>query len=310
MTRQGGVGDLGLGMELRRLRQEAGMSLEYVAGALGWSPNTLSRLERGLRQETTPEEVSALLGTMRVIGEDRARVMRMVTGQHEQGWWEGHDPDASDQVRTYLTFERKATKITNIEPQLVPGLLQTADYCRTLFSSIGGVDESKIRQRMAHRLGRQALLDFGTAPEFVFIICELALRQPFTSELLMARQIRHIAAEAERPHVTVRIVPSTVVAHPGLLGGFTVLEFADENPVVFIEGRMSGMFPQNPREVADYKLAARTQADLALDERGSLELLRTIAEDFEKVRHAHDRADRLPHHLAEEHLQRRRGQLR
>jgi transcriptional regulator with XRE-family HTH domain len=283
MTRQGGIGDLGLGMELRRLREQAGMSLEYVSGALGMSQSTLSRLERGGRPETTPEEVSALLGTMRVIGEDRARVMRLATGKSEQGWWEGHDPNASDQVRTYLTFERKAKKITSVEPQLVPGMLQTADYCRTLFKALC-VDESKIRVRMAHRLGRQALLDFHDSPEFEFIMCELALRQPFTSQLLMAHQIRHIAAEAQRPQVTVRIVPTSVVAHPGLLGKFSILEFEDEASVVFLEGRMSGMFPQNPAEVADYKLAAEAQAALALDEQGSIELLHTIAEDLERVR--------------------------
>jgi len=254
----------------------------------------LSRLERGGRgAETTPEDVSALLGTMRVIGEDRARVMRLATGKHDQGWWEGHDPNASDQVRTYLTFERKAKKITNVEPQLVPGLLQTSDYCRTLLKALC-VDESKIRVRMAHRLGRQALLDFHDAPKFEFILCELALRQPFSSHLLMARQVRQIAAEAARPHVTVRIVPISVTAHPGLLGGFSVLEFEDEGPVVFVEGRMSGMFPQNPAEVADYIVAAETQAALALDEQRSIELMDSIAEDLEKVRVRSDRTDGLP----------------
>lgn len=283
MAYQGGIGDLGLGMELRRLRQNAGMSLDYVCGALGMSPSTLSRLERGGRPETTPEEVSALLGIMRVIGKDRARVMRMATGQSELGWWESFDADVQDQVRTYLTLENKASRIVNVEPLLVPGLLQTPDYCRELFQIIR-VHPTKIRQRMAHRIGRQALLDHQSSTEFAFIICENVLRQPFGSELLMARQVHHIADEARRPNVSVLVLPASEVVHPGLLGGFILLEFADEPTVVHIEGRRSGMFPENPEEVAEYKLAAETQAALALDEQDSHELLRTIAEDLEKGR--------------------------
>ncbi len=55
----GGVGERGLGMELRRHREKAGLSLEKVGAVLGWSANTMSRLERGLRPDTTTDEVSA-----------------------------------------------------------------------------------------------------------------------------------------------------------------------------------------------------------------------------------------------------------
>lgn len=118
----------------------------------------------------------------------------------------------------------------------------------------------------------------------VFIINEWVLRQPVASRMLMAQQVRRIAAEAMRPRVTVLVVPMAVIVHPGLDGGFILLEFADEPAVVHIEGRMSGMFPENPAEVAGYKMAAEKQADLALDEQGSLELLHAIAEDLERAR--------------------------
>jgi hypothetical protein len=88
---------------------------------------------------------------------------------------------------------------------------------------------------------------------------------------------RHPTTAAERAHVSVRVVPVGIVAHPGLHGAFVVLDFADEPSVVHIEGRRSGMFPKHPDEVDDYRLAVEMLTDLALDEHESQDLLR--AED-------------------------------
>jgi transcriptional regulator with XRE-family HTH domain len=279
----GGVGDRGLGMELRYYREKAGMSCAQVGAVLGWSANTISRLERGLRPETTAEEVSAILAAIGVTGADRDRIMRMAKGYREQGWWEGNRLHLTDQARTYLKFEARATRIVDVEPLLVPGLLQTADYCRALFDAFG-VDPMQLEGRVARRLGRQAILTKPGAPELLFLVSELALRQPVGGPTVMARQVRRMIEDAERPNVTIRVLPAHIAAHPGMLGGFVVVEFADEPAVVFIEGRLSGMFPENPDEIADYRLAMERLTDLTADERQSVRLLDAIAEDLEKVR--------------------------
>lgn len=279
----GGVGERGLGMELRQYRELARLSCAKVGEALNWSANTISRLERGLRPETTAEEVSAILAAIGVMGEDRDRLMRMAKGYREQGWWEGNKADLTDQARTYLKFEARATKIVDVEPLLVPGLLQTADYCRALMAAFG-IEMREVEGRIARRLGRQAILTRPDPPEFVFIVSELMLRQPVGGPSVMARQVRRMIEDAERPRVSVLVIPASVAAHPGLRGPYAVLEFAEEPTVVFIEGRMSGMFPENPAEIEAYRLAAERLADLASSKRESIGLLHTIAEDLERVR--------------------------
>ncbi|OLF11639.1 hypothetical protein BLA60_11945 [Actinophytocola xinjiangensis] len=75
-------------MELRRLRERANLSRERVGAVFGWSTTTVSRLERGRRTDTTPEEVAALLATMGVVGAERDRAMLMAFGvppPHRQG---------------------------------------------------------------------------------------------------------------------------------------------------------------------------------------------------------------------------------
>ncbi|MFC4856693.1 helix-turn-helix domain-containing protein [Actinophytocola glycyrrhizae] len=279
----GGVGDRGLGMELRHYREKAGMSCARVGEVLGWSANTISRLERGLRPETTAEEVSAILAAVGVTGPDRDRIMRMAKGYREQGWWEGNKTHLTDQARTYLKFEARATRIIDVEPLLVPGLLQTADYCRALMAAFG-VEVREIEGRVARRLGRQAIVTRPDPPELVFVVSELMLRQPVGGAGVMARQVHRIVEDAERPHVAVRVVPAAVAAHPGLHGAFTMLQFADEPAVVFVEGRMSGMFPENPDEIAAYTLSAERLIDLTLGQQESLQLLHAIAEDLERAR--------------------------
>jgi hypothetical protein len=95
--------------------------LEKVGAVPGWSANTMSRLERGLRPDTTSDEVSAILAAIGVMGADRDRTMRMARGELG-GWWEKTSADLSDQARTYLAFESRASRIISVLPLLVPGL--------------------------------------------------------------------------------------------------------------------------------------------------------------------------------------------
>jgi transcriptional regulator with XRE-family HTH domain len=268
-------------MELRHHREKAGLSLEKVGAVLGWSANTMSRLERGLRPDTTTDEVSAILAAIGVTGADRDRTMRMARGELE-GWWEKTNADLSDQARTYLAFERRASRVIDVEPLLVPGLLQTAEYTHAVLIALE-VNRSQIPGRIARRMGRQELLVRPHPPELVFVVTELSLRQPVGGHGVMARQLRHMADQAEQPHVSIRVIPKSVVTHPALQGAFVVLEFADEAPVVLIEGRRSAIFPDDPVEVGEYKLAAERSTDLALGGQESQELLRAIAEDMEEA---------------------------
>lgn len=267
-------------MELRKFRERAGMTCQEVGEVLGWSANTVSRLERGLRRDTRADEVSALLAGMGVTGNERAMVMRMANGHREQGWWEGTDTNLSDQARTYMAFEAKATRIVDVEPILVPGLLQNQDYYRALLGACG-INPLDMSHRVARRLRRQEILD-RPYTRFVFVVSELMLRQPLGGHAVMARQVRRLRKEANRLNVSVLVLPTTVVAHPALMGAFVVLEFGDEPPVVYLEGRESGMFPENQSEIMTYRLGAESQVALALDQHESAQLLDDIAEDHER----------------------------
>lgn len=282
---KGTVGERSLGMEIRARRVDRGLSLEKVGDVLGWSANTMSRFERGQRPDTRPEEVSAMLAAIGVTGVERDRLMQMAGAQSGRGWWEPNFTLMADRTNTFFRLEALATRIVNVQPLLVPGLLQTADYCRALMVG-GGAPEESIERGVARRLARQALLTRGEPPELEFIVTELGFRQPVGGATVMARQVRHVAETAERPNVLVRVIPCSITAHPGLDGGFAVLEFADEPSVIHLDCRRASLFPENPDEIEAYNLALERLRELALDEAASREALRAIAEDLEKARQA------------------------
>jgi transcriptional regulator with XRE-family HTH domain len=275
-----GVTTRGIGFELERYRKAAGLNLQQVGDGLGVSASTISRLENGKR-EPSVEEVASILAVIGVTGAERDRLLDQARGGSGLGLVEGSNPTV--QSRMYLNFETRATVITNFELILVPGLVQTAEYA---FASISAImvdeDEPDIEARVARRMARQAILARRTPPQLNLIVTEAALRLPIGGPKVMARQVRHLAELTERSTVSTRVIPADVVGHAGLLGQFVILEFATDPTVVFVEDRATGLFLDEPDRVANYRLTVEKLADVALDERGSLRLMASIARDLDR----------------------------
>jgi hypothetical protein len=65
------------------------------------------------------------------------------------------------------------------------------------------------------------------------------------------------------------------------MGQFVLLEFLSHPTVVFVEAMTTGLFLDDPDEVARYRLVAEKLTAVALDKAGSVELLRSIARDLD-----------------------------
>jgi transcriptional regulator with XRE-family HTH domain len=281
MTKQqSGVNTRGIGLELQRLRKDGKKNCNEVGAALGTSGSTISRIETGKR-EPTREEVASILTFLGVKGLERERLIEQTRRQAEPDLVE--TAGSTEQSRNFLNFELTATKITDFELMLVPGLAQTTEYAHAVLSTLRVRDsdadtEAWVRQRMS----RQALLTRRNPPKLHWIMTEHGLRQPIGDITVMARQIRRLTELAEQPNITMNLIPAHVVEHPGLLGQFVVLEFAVEPTVVYVEAKTTGLFLDDPDKVALYRLTAEKLTDLALDEQASVRLLRSIARDLER----------------------------
>lgn len=126
-----------LGSELRKLREEKGMTAEEVAARLLVSQSKISRLENG-RRSISQRDVRDLCG---VYGVEDVRIveslMQMAKESRQQGWWHafGDIP-----YSVYIGLETEAASLRVFEPQVVPGLLQTPGYASAMImrQSAGG----------------------------------------------------------------------------------------------------------------------------------------------------------------------------
>jgi hypothetical protein len=180
-----------------------------------------------------------------------------------------------------IDFEAKATRVQNYEALVVPGLLQTAEYARSIIQGVAPtVSEAELDNLVAARMARQAVLTRASAPQFFAVVDEGALRRPVGGPGVMHRQLHHLLGVAEQPHVTLRIVPLAAGAHAGLRGPFVILEFADDPALVYLENHSTVLFLEEETDLAAYRLALGTILHTALASAATAELITQIASEL------------------------------
>lgn len=253
---------------------------------MGWSASKMSRLYSGKRGACA-EDVSAILAICGIIGPKRDELLEMARHANERGWWQDYGDRLPPELRTLSNYEDAAIVITNFENAVVPGLLQTGDYMRSLMWRTPAIPGSETDERIAARLRRQQILDRRYPAKFVFFLDEYALSRKGPGREVMSDQVHHILRMAVRPHVEIRIIPDVVGFHAGRMP-FHVMEFVEFHPVVFIENQTSALFLERPDTVASYRRGVVHIANVALDERLSREWLATLASELGEPREEHD----------------------
>src|SRR5262249_55967473 len=132
---------------LRTLRMQARMSLEEAAERMDWSTSKLSRWETG-EQLTEIHALKGLLGIYGVTADRWPEILELSKLSRERGWWWAYGLDN----KGYVALEADASLVKNFALAYVPGLLQTADYARTLFEASTDLRSAdKLRNSIAVR---------------------------------------------------------------------------------------------------------------------------------------------------------------
>jgi hypothetical protein len=183
-------------------------------------------------------------------------------------------------------MENSAVTITEYEPELVPGLLQTRAYAEATFQGSRD-DETLIEQLTAIRMKRQSLLTRDRAPRFTVVLNEAVLCRPVGGPAVMADQLHHILEVGQQDNVTVRVLPFSIGDYIGMGTAYTILTFPDdqkgrpiEPPLVYIDTYTGSAGLNDPDEVAAYRTAWADQSDKALDEPASRKVITQAMEAF------------------------------
>ena len=276
-----------LGEGLRRAMHNAGLTGKDVARLLDLSPSWVSRLISGKRN-VTAVQASAFLAVCRAPSAERERLLELCDEQHTPGWFQQHGSRLPLQLVTLIDHENKAVAISSFVSTVMPGLLQTGDYTRALLKEAGRVPVDEIDARVAARLARQSLFSRDRPARFTFYLHEFVLRLPVGGPAVMIDQLQQLQRLSLRPYLTLRVVPASLGAHAATAGSFTLMEFAEFKPVVYLESETSSLFLEKPVEITAYQDILESLAQTALGEGESRELIATRATELSADRKDYD----------------------
>jgi transcriptional regulator with XRE-family HTH domain len=241
---------------LRKIREEHGLTIEQVSERSGgdWNASTISRWETGDRR-IRPVDLRRLLDLYAVHGDQREVMLTLARQARERGWWRSYSDAVPDWFEVYLGLEAEAAVIHDYAAELVPGLLQTADYYRAFMRAAPAAgDEETIERKAAVRLARQERLTGEDPPRFWAVLNEAVIRRVVGGATTMRTQLEHIAETAGLAHVTVQVLPFRAGAHPAMDGSFIVLGFPEptDPDVVYLESQAGSLYLERSPESERY----------------------------------------------------------
>jgi transcriptional regulator with XRE-family HTH domain len=262
--------------ELRTLRETRGLSCADVARTLGVSASKISRIETG-NSGLQVDDVSALLGFYQVPASKRNELLNLLRRGDQKGWWE-RQAGLPQLWRALIDFENKASRIQVYHPLMIPGLLQTSEYCEAMIRATDDtLSDAELDNLVASRMARQSVLTRSTAPQYLAVIHEVALRMQVGGPGVMRRQLQHLLTISERSNIMLRVLPVSAGAHVGLRGMFMILEFTDEPALAHVENHVTGMFLEEEADLVGYRLALRNILSVSLAPAATAELIASIA---------------------------------
>ncbi|MEO3811950.1 helix-turn-helix transcriptional regulator [Sphaerisporangium sp. B11E5] len=271
-----------LGSQLRRLRENKGITREEAGHLIRGSESKISRMELG-RVGFKERDVADLLTLYGVAdGEARTAVMDLVERANEPGWWHRFNDLLPSWFQAYVGLEEAATRIRTYEVQFVPGLLQTKEYARAVITAgAAGIGPAEIARRVDLRMERQRVLDRPDGPIFWAVIDEAALRRPIGGAEVMRGQIQHLLELMRLPGITIQVMPFSYGGHSAEGGAFSILRFGDKElpDVVYVEQLASALYLDKREEVDRYSEVMERLCAVSTTPEATVEILQKIISD-------------------------------
>ncbi|WP_280384375.1 helix-turn-helix domain-containing protein [Nocardia wallacei] len=244
---------IAVGGQLRKLREQCGITREAAGEHIRGSHAKISRLELG-RTGFKERDIRDLLTLYKVTDPgERESFLELVRKANQPGWWHRYSDLLPQWFETYIGLEHASHSIRTFEAQLVPGLLQTEDYTRAIVSLAH--EESESVRRVELRRRRQEILDRDGGPTLWAVLDETVLHRPIGGNDVLRGQLEHLVEMSDRLNVTIQVLPYAAGGHAAAGSSFTMLRFAEpELPdIVYIEQLTSALYLDRLQDLELYR---------------------------------------------------------
>lgn len=266
-----------VGIELRRLREDAGVTTAQAAELLSCSPAKISRIENGI--------VSVRVVDLRLLldrygdqdQEHRTYLERLARESNKRGWWQDYDDTIPPYYADFIGLETDASYIKTWEATIVPGLLQTPEYARAvMLANPAMISPDKLENFISIRHERQARLEQGTDVRLDAVIWEAVLITTVGSDEVQRGQLSRLLELMDRPNISVQVLPLEAGDKASMSGSFVTFSFGSERSVstVFVENLTSSQYLERDQELRGYTLVFDALRSAALSPAASAARIR------------------------------------
>jgi len=271
---------LRLAFELRRLRDAAGLSARQAAGLLGVTAPVISQIESGIAG-VSEERLRRLAAHYACTDGEFVDALAAMAAERTRGWWEEYRGLLPTAFLDLSELEHHAAYRWDVDFLHIPGLLQTEDYARALFSRrVPELTAKELELRVRHRMQRRVILERAEPVPYEVLVHEAALRIRVGGRAASRAQLARILELSEADHITVRVIP------------FDLDDFADITAAMVYSG---GPVPRLDTVVRD-----GPHGSLFIDSEAQLGVFRTLFHRVEGASLDPTRSRDLIHGLAKE----------
>ncbi|WP_405405592.1 Scr1 family TA system antitoxin-like transcriptional regulator [Streptomyces sp. NBC_01104] len=251
-----------IGAQLATFRKAARMTQAALADQFCVGEDTIASIEQGRRQLQMDfaTQLDELLDTKGALQVGVAKVPKR---ERFPAF-----------VQDFVDYEQEAVTLLWYETQLIPGLLQTEQYARFIFTCLyPPIEADEVEEWVAGRLDRQKLLVRRPRPMLHFVLEESILRSKIGDPGMMQDQIRHLRQCVDLPFVGFQVMPMNLPKHAGLAGPMVLLETPDHDHLAYIDGQLTGYLHDDPDDVSVLQLKYGMLRSQALSPEKSVRLL-------------------------------------
>ncbi|UUS33054.1 helix-turn-helix domain-containing protein [Streptomyces changanensis] len=278
------------GEVLKHHREAAGLTQDALARDIPCDRSHIARVESGTRvpQDTFASRCDELLGTGGMLLRLWGKVDWYPNVEHPD-WFERR-----------VRMEAEAVVVREYQALVIPGLLQTAAYVRSLFS-LHCPDAEEVEERVRARLSRQPRYLSPQGPLYIVVLDESCLRTVMGSPAVMRDQCAHLLDVAERPNIRLQVAPFADPRIDRPNTSLSLIRLPDGEELLYSESLLRGHFSTDPSDLARYNRTYDVMRADVLSARESAALIRNVMEGYE----GHGQAKPPRGALDQEQLQRK-----
>jgi hypothetical protein len=142
------------------------------------------------------------------------------------------------------------------------------------------VGDGEVERQTTARMRRQEILQRERPPTIFAVMEEVVLRRPIGGRAVLKEQIGRLVELARSPFMTLGIMPIEATEHAGLDGSWSILDFTDDDPLLYIEAGGAATMSTQAQDVRPMRQAFDVLCMQAMAPGASIDLMDTIARDL------------------------------